>query len=124
MTDYQFYKRMGICPNCRKNKIMGDEGHCPECRAWFAEHFAKKREENKEQMNEQRKRTDRILRNERKKHGLCIRCGAKLIGTAFQKCIKCREKDKIYRRNCYLKRKERTAYETREISILTHKAGS
>ena len=124
MTDYQFYKRMGICPTCRKNKLYGEEGHCLECKIWFAEHSAKRREENKEQMNEQRKKSDRALRKTRKELGLCIRCGVDLKGWLYQKCVRCREKDKIYRRKTYLKRKERTAYETRKISILTHEAGS
>ena len=97
MTDYQFYKRMGVCPSCRKNKIMGDEGHCPECKAWFAEHFAKKRAENKDAMNRQRKLLDRALYNKRKELGLCATCGAELIDRRFVTCRRCRERVKIYK---------------------------
>ena len=78
MTDYQFYKRMGICPSCKKNKIFGDEGHCPECRVWFANHFAKKLMENREEINRNRRTRDLKLRNKRKELGLCYICGAEL----------------------------------------------
>lgn len=96
MTDYQFYKRMGVCPSCRKNKIMGDEGHCPECRAWFANHFAKKLEANREEMNKARRIRDSELRKKRRENGLCYRCGGELKD-GFSLCRRCREREKIYK---------------------------
>lgn len=90
MTDYQFYKGIGVCTQCKKNPIFGQEGRCPECKAYLAEwmltHKDRKRdyERTKERMDE------------RKKQGLCYKCGGELKD-GFLMCRRCRERVKIYR---------------------------
>ena len=29
----EFRRMLGLCPRCGKNKLIGDEKNCPECRA-------------------------------------------------------------------------------------------
>ena len=90
MTDYQFYKGLGVCTQCKKNPIFGNESRCPECKAyqaeWMITHKNKKRdyEKTKERMNK------------RRKQGVCFKCGGKLTD-GYKTCIRCRERIKIYR---------------------------
>lgn len=88
-------RRLRVCPECRKNKLTGDEKICPECLAKKAEYRAshpisnKKRKEN----NEAFKRYSRNLYAERKKAGICVRCGKAKAVQGKTKCLMCQSKD-------------------------------
>lgn len=101
MTDYQFYKRMGICPSCRKEKLFGTEAQCPECRAYRAERMQKKRENNRKEMNEYQRLLEKRLRIERKENGKCTKCGKDNKNSLYRTCAICRmkERNQRFRRN-------------------------
>lgn len=97
MTDYQFYKRMGICPQCKKNKIMGSESHCPECRAYQADLMAKIYKENRNNIRERKRLAEKEILTYRRNNGLCYKCGKQLINLDYKSCKRCRERIKAYK---------------------------
>lgn len=90
-----FWRKMGICPECGKNKLFGDEKVCPECRAYRAEYrathpiSAEQKKRDKERFRKQQK----ALYQERKNTGICTRCGKRKAMPGKTKCGICLEKD-------------------------------
>lgn len=91
------YIKVGICPKCKTNRLVGDEKLCYECGVIESERKAKYREKWKtidpvgyrKKQNESAKRTQERWLSE----GRCIKCGKPKYGdTKF--CEKCKIKYK------------------------------
>lgn len=88
MTDYQFYKRMGICPKCKK-KTDREGKQCQECL---------------DKENDYSNKTRKFL----KEIGICPVCRKeKLFGNERQ-CISCRQKN--YERNLTITKEQKKRY--------------
>ena len=84
--DRAFYKKMGICPRCRKHKIYNQEGECPECKAEHAEYKRRRIEkEGTEVRNAYQREYGKKAYAKKKAAGLCPRCGKRkgLNGNVF-----------------------------------------
>lgn len=97
----KFLLQMGICPVCKRERILGDEKSCPECRAKGAEYKAQIREENREEYNEYMKNYHKQMYEKRKQQGLCTRCGKPLNDKRYTTCGKCRQKNTKLRNVSY-----------------------
>lgn len=96
MTNREFYKSIGICPNCRKRPITGKENSCSECRKIRADNARKRREENRELVNRIQREQTRLRKSKRRENGECLRCGRKLTDTNYSRCEVCRKKIRDY----------------------------
>lgn len=96
--DRRFYQNHGICPECRKNPIFGDEKQCPECniKIYYSQ-TVPWREKNREQYYDNYRMWAKKKYDERKKAGICTRCGKRKAEEGFSTCRLCREKDKATR---------------------------
>lgn len=65
---YQFYKSIGICTHCRKNKAQTGKTLCLDCLVQNRT-YKKKYDRDKQRM------TDKNKRKWRKEQGLCVNCG-------------------------------------------------
>ena len=92
MTDYQFYKRIGICPICTKVKIFGSECACTECRAKRAEVAFIRRSKDREATNKYVNELKKKISDERRANGECYVCGKKLLDLRYKACSSCRKK--------------------------------
>lgn len=88
----KFYQSQRICPECRKNKLFGDEKQCPECNAKFYSQVILQREKNREEYNAYYRAWRKKTFKERKEAGICIRCGKRKAEEGFSTCKLCREK--------------------------------
>ena len=94
MTDYQFYKRMGICPQCKKNKLWGNENLCPECKAYFANKATEYRAKDKERINRNKRNSYKSIAEFRREDNLCTKCG-KPRTDKYKMCPSCRKKNTV-----------------------------
>lgn len=100
--DIVFYTKLGICPQCRKERLWGDEKACLNCRA---------RQSIAQDKRYERKRTE-ILKNskdkreQRKSEGLCTRCGKYPHKDGVLLCQECSDKVRKYKRYYYKKKKQ------------------
>lgn len=94
--DREFYKKNGICPECRKNRIFPNEYICPECKARKTSHKKELTDKRKEQMRKHNKSTYQY----RAEHGICTCCGKRKAEDGKKKCRICLD------RNAYLHRKK------------------
>lgn len=104
-TDYrreskQFFRKIGICPECGKNKLFGDEKMCPECLARQAERRARHpiSDDKQKEYSETFKEYSRNLYAERKKAGICTKCGKRKAVQGKAKCAICQSKDNAIHR--------------------------
>lgn len=91
--DYARCQKLGICPICRKNLLMGDEKSCPECRAKRSNIVVKNRD--RLAYNAYNREYSKRVIKERKENGICTRCGKRKATIGYVTCAKCRQK---YRR--------------------------
>ena len=94
---YLWYKEMGICVQCRRERAAPGRTRCEECAAVEAERAAERREKMPIERKEEVKHinyTRRIeKRRERAKNGLCATCGKPYPeSTPFGQCRECRNK--------------------------------
>lgn len=88
-----FYISIGICPECRKNRLFGDERSCIECKAKKAvynkTYHSKHAERDKNKCSDYNKKVyrDRIGK------GICTRCGKRKAEPMRKKCRLCLDKD-------------------------------
>lgn len=85
-----FFKNIGICPICRKNKLFGDEKSCLECRA--------KRIQKKnitEEYLESRRKKQREKHRYCVENGICTRCHKRKAVYNRKKCEICLEYDRV-----------------------------
>lgn len=95
MTDYQFYKGIGICVDCKKYRIFSGEARCPECRAYHANYMIKFRQKKDKQLEHEK----RVLeRQKRRENGCCFRCGRKLTDLKYKTCEVCRKRENAWQK--------------------------
>ena len=81
---------LGICPICKKNDIIiGKETACPECKA--KKYIRDRQYRNVKNENERRKA------EERRRAGICIRCGKNKVEEGRTQCRECLEKLRQWR---------------------------
>lgn len=101
-----FYRSLGICPNCHKERIYGDEYFCFECREKKRKQYEKDYARMKKNPSPKRKEKQKVYRKNHyekcKQNGICPRCGRK-TAYGYVRCPICREKNRIYK---MLKRSE------------------
>ena len=68
--EYQFFKSIGICTHCRKEKAEKGRTLCLACKM-------QNREYKKKYDPEKMRARDKANREYRKDHGLCVNCGAR-----------------------------------------------
>lgn len=85
------YKRYGVCPVCRENEIVGDEKTCLDCRAKKMVYNAEYRNRDADEYRANQRIKHKQLFDERKKQGLCARCGRKKGNSYFVNCERCRQ---------------------------------
>ena len=93
MNDREFYQSLGICPSCKKNRIMGDEKLCPECRAYHEEATERYRARIGREAWNAMMRVEKNARYARlKASGLCPICGKRkpIVGAVL--CRICADK--------------------------------
>lgn len=94
-------KEMGICPFCTKTPLVGDEKYCIECRSYMAEKNYQRYHANPEVEKKRRNRNAKIRRDERKKQGLCSKCGGEIDDKRYIECSKCRAKYRQAKKSSY-----------------------
>lgn len=101
-----YYKHIGICPNCRRERLIGDEKSCPECRA---KAYAYRLKRDRDRYNQVHAIWSKKTYADRKAKGLCTRCGKRKAKQGQFRCEYCISKDSETRRirNCHLSRYER-----------------
>ena len=89
----QFFRSIGICPECGKNELMGQEKVCIECHAkrqtWNEHNRKPLSEEQKKKMRDRGKQRHK----ERIELGLCTKCGIIKANPGKKKCGRCLIKD-------------------------------
>lgn len=104
----KYYQENHVCPNCRKNSILGDEKICPECLAKESERSMNNR--NREHYNLIHREWSKIEYERRKENGICTRCGKRNADYNFFTCGICRNKDRQRKRIRYGKPDRRERY--------------
>ena len=99
-----FYKSIGICPQCRKEKLFGDEKSCIECRQKNYERESTITDKQMKIYRENFKEKQKILYKERSEKGICTRCGKLKVVPGRKKCGLCLEKDRLSHTKYYEKR--------------------
>lgn len=98
--DRNFFKEIGICPRCTKNKLMGDEKTCIECKVKQAEYATKVRN-NRKMHEEYRARYNEWQRNyylRLKQDGICTKCAKRKADEGYSTCSICRAKNREKKR--------------------------
>lgn len=127
MTDYEFYKRMGVCPRCKEKsektvlckrcseianeytkahrRMLVSIGICPVCRKESLHGNNKQcdscRMTDCETVKKYRRKLNRkqkSLYKQRSKDGICTRCGKSEALSGKKKCQICLEKDREWHR--------------------------
>lgn len=84
------YINARVCPDCRKNSLIGSRTYCFECREKKIIRSRKYTETHKEQKKEYEKR----FKAEKIKQGLCIKCGKRKTINGKKWCETCLAKQK------------------------------
>lgn len=103
MTDYDFYKNIGICPDCRKRESEPNRVFCFEC--------AEKRK--RRSALHYVPRSINTTAEKRKKDGICVQCGQRKAMKNRVRCGICLEKNRMKqweRRGKPIARNERKEY--------------
>ena len=92
MSDYQFFKSHGICPQCGKEKAAPGRVCCLNCldkqNIRKLERWDSMTEEQKEQVRSRVRQSGKTLYKQRKAAGLCVRCG-KPAQQGHVRCSEC-----------------------------------
>lgn len=107
----KFYRSMGICPTCGKNKLFGAEKTCLECVAKACEYAAKKRKQDVEAYNKRYRENQKKRKERYKEAGLCSKCGKRKPKNGGKMCAICLEKIKQWRKSKGVGRKTEDRYE-------------
>lgn len=90
----EMYRKMGVCPVCRRNKILGEEKTCPECLAQAAIYVNKNRAKmSKAEYNSYMRSYSERTYRKRKESGICTRCGKRKATEGYFTCYVCRTRD-------------------------------
>lgn len=86
MTDRRFYQSIGICPNCHKERLYGDEKECLKCCSEKYAYLRKFREEHPDYDKNKRA----ITYKKRSLNHQCTQCGVQLdTDYKYKMCSKC-----------------------------------
>lgn len=101
----EWYRENGICPDCRQEKLYGQEKICILCKAKLYEAKQKHKPTEEQQMKYRNnfKEQQRNLYKLRTEQGVCTRCGKFKAAFGKKKCEICLEKDRL----AQIKRRER-----------------
>lgn len=112
-----FYKSIGLCPRCGKNKLFGDEKNCPECSAKMQAYARKYEEENREEFRQYVNNYHKSVYQQRKEAGLCVRCGKRKPLHNEVRCGICKQKMQLRRQERRMKNSELTRKERLERGL-------
>lgn len=87
-----FFKNIGLCPRCGRNVIFKGESTCPECKAQNTIGAQKRRDKDRKAYNAQMAEYHKSEYAEKKKQGICPRCGKKKTNGSYVWCKTCRYK--------------------------------
>lgn len=93
-----YYRSIKLCPECKTNKLFGDEKTCIECRAESANKKLEYNRENRELVNANQRRTSKIRYENDLANGICYRCRKRKALEGQGRCGICRERDNERRR--------------------------
>lgn len=106
----EFCRKLGICPECGKEKLFGIEKQCILCREKKNERRKKETEEQKKRYKENFKKRQREVYKERSEKGICTKCGKRKAFQNRKKCGICLEKDREIQRKVREKRGNKDEY--------------
>lgn len=111
MTDYEWYKSIGICVQCRKEKAAPHHVRCEVCLEQNLSTQESRRRVGTYRRADRRS-YNKTLRERRKAAGLCIDCGRPICSSSKCYCVECRIKNqkRNERRKEGLNRSERKQY--------------
>lgn len=92
-----FYKKIGVCPICRKVPIGSSESSCPECRANESiqcNNRRNKSEEARKRYNQEHKEWAKLTYKQDVEKGICPRCRKRKADFGYLTCGICREKSR------------------------------
>lgn len=92
-----FYRSIGICPTCQKNKLFGDEKTCLECIAKACEYGAKARAKDIEAYNRRHNENSKKRRARYIAEGMCGKCGKNKPAVGYKTCAICLDKLRTWR---------------------------
>lgn len=97
---YYWLKSHGICVQCGQRDAFPGYTKCPECieKAEEASRKCWADGEKRSRYNKQGAKRKKELREYRKAHGLCVRCGRPMENRKYLSCKWCREKRNAKRR--------------------------
>lgn len=103
--EYQWYKRGGICPVCRKNAIQKGYQNCLECRMNMRDYMAERRAKMSPEQREKLNAANRARNNERyrrlKAAGICTSCGKREAISGEALCDVCKARRNRRQRELY-----------------------
>ena len=94
----QFYRDLGLCPRCGKNRLFGDERNCSECSAKNYEDYIKNEQKIKQRKSLYHSKYVKNVYHERINNGICYRCGKRKCDGGYKSCGICRAKTRESRR--------------------------
>lgn len=116
MTDYQFYKGIGVCAKCGKNPPKPNRAKCFDCLEKEAQNrrnrLLNETEDERKQRLERMRLYNQRSRRKAKEDGKCINCKKPLSVNSECFCIDCRVKNqrKNDRKKDGIDRSERKQY--------------
>lgn len=94
-----FMRSIGICPQCQRNSLIGEQKICLECLAYQAEWRAKKQKNITEEQLKAKRTKNNARYAKRIADKKCTACGKRPPALGRRKCAICLEKDAIRHRN-------------------------
>lgn len=79
-----FFKSLGLCSECGKNRVFKDEKTCPECRAKSVTAYSRT-----EEQRERYRALNRELYWRYSEQGICVRCGRRKAAEGRKMCCIC-----------------------------------
>lgn len=107
--EYHFYQNLKICPQCKKNRLLGEEKLCLECKAYAANKASERRKRNNDRAKELRNESYKRIAEYRNQNCLCTKCGKPMTDN-HKMCPACRSKNTIKSRNRRNIEENRTEY--------------
>ena len=93
--DREFRRSIGLCPRCGKNKLVGNDKNCLDCRAKNYTYRTQYYENHPEILAESLDRwnKNRVIKYHiMKDAGYCVECGEEVTDGNYSRCTKCRAK--------------------------------
>lgn len=111
MTDYKWYKSIGICVQCKKETAAPNRVRCEVCLEQNLATQEKRRRLGTYKVTDRREYS-KLIREKRREAGLCIYCGKPVCSQSKAFCINCRIKnqERNEKRKSGIDRSERKQY--------------